>query len=114
MSGVNNVELVKAFLRAQNLEQVGRVDEAIALYEAALEESFDSSGPYDRLIALYSNRAEHNEVVRVAELAIANVHTYGDKLAWYEQMRAAAVNAQTKVPKAAPKGSSGGNSEATS
>ena len=101
---MSNVELVKGFLKAQNLEQLGRSDDAIALYEKAIAGSFDASGPYDRLIALYADRAEHEEVVRVAELAIANVHTYPDKLAWYEQMRAAAVKAQSQVPRAAPKG----------
>ena len=103
---VSNVDLVKAFLRAQNLEQVGRLDEAIELYELAVADSFDASGPYDRLIALYSHRAQHDEVVRVAEQAIENVHTYEDKIAWYEQMRAEAMKARNKVPQAKPKGNS--------
>jgi hypothetical protein len=107
MRRVSNVELVKGFLKAQNLEQVGRVDEAISLYEAAIEQAFDASGPYDRLIALYSHRAQHADVVRIAEQAIQNVHTYEDKIAWYEQMRAAAIKARTKVPKATPKGLGG-------
>jgi tetratricopeptide (TPR) repeat protein len=107
MRRVSNVELVKGFLRAQNLEQVGRVEDAIPLYEEAVERAFDASGPYDRLIALYSHRSEHDEVVRVAELAIQNVHTYADKIAWYEQMRAAALKARTKVPRAVPKGATG-------
>jgi hypothetical protein len=98
-----NVVLVKRFLRAQNLEQVARVDEAIELYEEMLGERFDSIGPYDRLIDIYSNRAAHAEVVRVAEAALANVHTYPEKLQWYEQMRAAAAKAATAVPKAVPK-----------
>ena len=106
MPRVSNVELVKAYLKAQNLEQLGRLEEAIELYEAAVRDSFDATGPYDRLIALYSHRAQHADVVRVAELAIANVHTYKDKLAWYEQMRAEALKARTNVPEARPKGSS--------
>lgn len=98
-----NVELVNRFLRAQNLEQVARVDEAIDLYETILAARFDSIGPYDRLIEIYSNRAAHREVVRVAEAALDSVRTYPEKRAWYEQMRDAARKAVSAVPKAAPK-----------
>lgn len=103
MSSENTADIVKAFLRALNLEQLGRVNEAIELYEVAVGGSFDSTGPYDRLIFLYSDRAQHNEVVRVAEAAIRYVRTYEDKKAWYEQMRAAALKAQANVPAAVPK-----------
>jgi tetratricopeptide (TPR) repeat protein len=99
----DNVDIVKLYLRAQNLEQLGRIDDAIELYERALSEAFDSAGPYDRLIALYSHRALHDEVVRVAEAAIQNVHTYEDKLGWYEIMRAEAIKLRTTVPRAAPR-----------
>jgi tetratricopeptide (TPR) repeat protein len=95
--------LVRRFLRAQNLEQLGKVNEAIRLYESAIEGRFDSSGPYDRLIALYADRAEHSDVVRVAEAALQSVHTYEDKRAWYERMRAEAIKAQNAVPPALPK-----------
>jgi hypothetical protein len=98
-----NVVLVRRFLRAQNLEQVARVEEAIELYEEMLGERFDSIGPYDRLIDIYSNRAAHREVVRVAEAALENVHTYPEKRRWYEQIRDAAARAASAVPKAAPK-----------
>ena len=98
-----NVDLVNRFLRGQNLEQVARVDEAIELYETVLAAGFDSIGPYDRLIDIYSNRAAHREVVRVAEAALAAVRTYPEKRRWYEQMREAALKAASSVPKAAPK-----------
>jgi len=100
---MSNVDLVRRFLRGQNLEQLGRIDEAIDLYERAVAEAFDAAGPYDRLIALYSHRALHDEVVRVAEAAIRNVHTYEDKLGWYEVMRAQAIEARRMVPPAAPR-----------
>ena len=103
MNGVSNVEHVKSFLRGQNLEQIGDVDEAVILYEKILEAGFDAAGPYDRLIALYADGGRHAEVVRVAELALANVKTYPDKKAWYERMRSEALRAQTKVPDAMPK-----------
>lgn len=99
--------MVKDFLRAQNLEQLGRAHEAIDLYEAVIGQGFDSSGPYDRLVALYADAARHHDVVRVAEAAIANVLTYPDKQAWYERMRSDAIKAQKNVPRAAPKGDAG-------
>ena len=97
------VDLVKQFLRAQNLEHLGRLDEAIALYEGAVEASFDSTGPYDRLIALYSDRALHSEVVRVADAALVNVQTHQGKREWYARMKAEAQKASSKVPQAAKK-----------
>ena len=99
----SNVELVELFLRAQNLEQIGRDDEAIELYEVAVAAGFDSSGPYDRLIALYGDAARHREVVRVAASALAHVRTYSDKRAWYERTRAEADRAASRVPRAAPR-----------
>lgn len=102
-----NVELVNRFLRGQNLEQVARVDEAIELYETIVAARFDSIGPYDRLIDIYSNRAAHREVVRVAGAALEAVHTYPEKRQWYEQMREAALKAASAVPKAAPKRAGG-------
>jgi hypothetical protein len=103
MVEADGAELVKGYLRGQNLEQVGRVDEAIVLYERAVDSGFDSTGPYDRLIILYAERARHRDVVRVAEAAIENVHTHPDKIAWFERMRVEALKAQADVPIAAPK-----------
>ncbi|HJR45695.1 MAG TPA: hypothetical protein VJ927_08835 [Actinomycetota bacterium] len=97
------VDLVKAFLRAQNLEQLGRVDEATELYEQVVTSGFDATGPYDRLIALYSHQALHRDVVRVAELALVNVQTHQEKRDWYERMRGEAQRASARVPPAAPK-----------
>ena len=96
-------DLVREFLRGQNFEQVGRVEEAIDVYEAVIGSRFDSAGPYDRLISLYADRSRHLDVVRVAEAAIANVHTYKDKIGWYERMRREALDAQGRVPRAVPK-----------
>ncbi|MDQ3958475.1 MAG: hypothetical protein M3273_09160 [Actinomycetota bacterium] len=98
-----NVDLVRQFLRAQNLEQVGRVEDAIELYEAMLAERFDAVGPYDRLIEIYSADARHADVVRVAEVAVASVHTYPEKQRWYDDMKEAARRAAGAVPKATPK-----------
>lgn len=97
------VEAVAWFLRGQNLEQLGRMEEAVELYERAVDAAFDSPGPYDRLIQIYSHHARHREVIRVAEAALDAVHTHADKRNWYDRMRAAAQAAATKVPSAAPK-----------
>ncbi|MEA2476217.1 MAG: hypothetical protein QOC87_416, partial [Actinomycetota bacterium] len=99
-SASSNVEAVNAFLRAQNLEQLGRADEAVSLYEGIVTGGFDSSGPYDRLIAIYSDRDDHEGVERVATLAIANVRTHPQKVQWYEQVRAGAQTAARQVPRA--------------
>ncbi len=100
---MDNTEQVKAFLRGQNMEQLARIDDAIALYEGVVAEGFDAIGPYDRLIALYSSRAEHSEVIRIAELALRQVHTYEDKKDWYRTMKTQALKAQGSVPAAAPR-----------
>ena len=97
------VDLVRRFLRGQNLEQLGRVEDAVALYEEAVVAEFDSPGPYDRLIHIYSNRAQHRDVVRVAVAALDAVKTHEDKRQWYEVMRSEATAALQRVPKAAPK-----------
>lgn len=99
----SNVDAVTAFLRGQNLEQLGRVDEAATLYEAVVGADFDSSGPYDRLIAIYSDRHDHASVERVATAALANVRTHAQKKRWYEEMRDGARAAADQVPRAIPK-----------
>jgi hypothetical protein len=100
---MDNVEAVRAFLRAQNLEQIGQVDDAVDLYERVVAEKFDASGPYDRLIAIYADRAGHRDVIRVAEEALSHVHTHEEKRAWYERMRAEALEAAARLPRAAPR-----------
>lgn len=97
------MDLVKAYLKGQNLEQLGRTDEAAELYEQAVEAGFDSTGPYDRLIGLYANQGRHADVIRVADTALARVHTHSDKKSWYERMKAEAMKAAAAVPRAAPK-----------
>jgi hypothetical protein len=87
-------ELVRDFLRGQNLEQVGRTDEAVDLYERAVTASFDAAGPYDRLIWIYQSRKAHRDVIRVAAASIRNVRTYPAKRRWYEEQMAAAQAAQ--------------------
>ena len=100
---ISGVDLVALFLRGQNLEQIGREGDAVDLYEQGVTHAFDAPGPYDRLIVIYSNRAQHEDVVRVAEAALSNVHTHAAKREWYEKMRDSAAAARGSTPKAAPK-----------
>ena len=79
-------DLVGLYLRAQNLEQVERTDEAVPLYERAVAAGFDAAGPYDRLIAIYTEREAFSDVVRIAEAAVANVRTFDDKRDWYRSV----------------------------
>lgn len=95
----DEVAMVEDFLRAQNLEQLGRLDEALELYEAVISHGFDSIGPYDRLIHLYGHQARHADVARVAETALRQVRTYEDKREWYELMRSEALKASKDLPK---------------
>jgi hypothetical protein len=100
---MDSQELVKTYLHGRNLEHLDRMDEAVQSYETVLAEDFDSTGPYDRLIAIYSQQARHAEVMRVASAAIEHVKTHPDKLAWYSKMREEAERAAQRVPKAVPK-----------
>jgi hypothetical protein len=98
------VEMVRHYLRAQNMEQLGRMDEAVELYEKAVAGAFDSTGPYERLIFIYADEARHHDVVRVAEAALLNVRTYDDKRGWYERMRQeAAARLESGAPKPIPR-----------
>ncbi len=98
LGGPNPSELVSLYLRGQNLEQVRRTDEAVELYEQAVAAGFDSAGPYDRLIAIYSARRAHAQVVRVAGRALEFVRTFDAKRAWYEQRLAEADQASRTQP----------------
>jgi hypothetical protein len=90
-------DVVSLYLRAQNLEQVRRTDEAVELYEEAVRAGFDSAGPYDRLIAIYADREQHNDIVRIATAALAQVRTFPDKQRWYESVRTTSAEARTEL-----------------
>lgn len=87
-------DVVSLYLRAQNLEQVRRTEEAVELYEEAVRAGFDSAGPYDRLIAVYGAWERHDDVVRVATAALTYVRTFPDKQKWYESVRTTSAEAR--------------------
>lgn len=91
-------DLVQDFLRAQNLEQVGRIDEAIALYESGVAAGFDSAGPYDRLIWIYQTRSLNAEVIRIAKASLEVVRTYPEKREWYRRQIQLAEEAMSSTP----------------
>jgi hypothetical protein len=103
MARSHEVEMVRSYLRAQNMEQLGRTEEALDLYEEAVEGGFDATGPYDRLIYLYSDQARHHDVIRVSELALENVRTYEDKRDWYRRMAEGARERLGLAPRAVPR-----------
>ena len=86
-------DIVGLYLRAQNLEQVERTDEAVVLYEQAVAARFDAAGPYDRLIAIYTEREAFADVERVAQAATVAVRTFDSKRTWYESVAASARDA---------------------
>ena len=79
-------DLVGLYLRGQNLEQVERTDDALPLYEEAVAAGFDAAGPYDRLIAIYTEREAFADVARVAEAAVISVKTFDEKRTWYQSI----------------------------
>ncbi|GEM_PF-1752659 len=65
----------EAILLARNmkgieLEKIGKVDEAIELYEKNIEENFEGNHPYDRLSTIYRKNKDILNEIRVLEKAI--------------------------------------------
>ncbi len=100
---MDGAELVKRYLRGKNLEQLGRLDDAVVEYEAVIAERFDATGPYDRLIAIYAHQARHRDVIRVAGAALDRVRTHDSKIAYYERVRLEARRALAEVPSPLPR-----------
>ncbi len=68
-----------------------------------MTQAFDSAGPYDRLLAIYSGEARHRDVERVATAALDHVHTHAAKREWYARTRAEARKQTLRLPQATPK-----------
>ena len=58
-------------LEAFEAEREGRLDDAIALYERNVAESFPGDLPYGRLVAIYERAADLDAAERVLRRAIA-------------------------------------------
>ena len=61
---------VERNLKGRELEKVGKVDEAIRLYETNISENFDGNFPYDRLATIYRKRKDFQSEVRVLGKAV--------------------------------------------
>ena len=57
-------------LKGIELEKVGKVDQAIILYELNINEHFEGNHPYDCLVIIYKKRKLFDDEVRVLEKAI--------------------------------------------
>jgi hypothetical protein len=57
-------------IKGQELEKEGYIDNAIELYELNINEKFDGSFPYDRLIIIYRRRKMLEDEIRVLEQAV--------------------------------------------
>lgn len=71
MASIENM-LVDRNLKGRELEKMGKVDEAITLYEANIADQFDGSHPYDRLRIIYESCDEYANAIRVCEAYINN------------------------------------------
>jgi tetratricopeptide (TPR) repeat protein len=61
---------VERNLKGIELEKLGKVDDAIVLYEQNITENFDGSHPYYRLSEIYHKGKLYNEEIRILEKAI--------------------------------------------
>lgn len=57
-------------LKGIELEKLGKVDEAVELYEKNIEENFEGNHPYDRLATIYRKNRDIGKEIRVLEKAI--------------------------------------------
>lgn len=61
---------VERNLKGIELEKIGLIDEAIKLYLENVNENFDGSHPYNRLIAIYIQQNRINEAIAITKRAI--------------------------------------------
>ena len=60
----------KEFVAAKKLEDNGKIDEAINIYEECIQKKCNQNNPYDRLILLYRKKRQKENEIRVLQLAI--------------------------------------------
>lgn len=58
-------------LKGKEYEKIGKIDEAIQLYERVVSRKFDGSFPYDRLCILYRKQGDYSSEEIVLKKAIA-------------------------------------------
>ena len=63
-------DLVDNNINGERLEKLGKLNEAIALYEYNIAQRFDGNFPYDRLAIIYRKQKKYDEEIRVLKQAI--------------------------------------------
>ncbi|MDE2434055.1 MAG: hypothetical protein KGN37_14540 [Burkholderiales bacterium] len=58
--------------QAQDLEKRGQMDAAVALYESNIDDMFDGSLPYERLIDFYTQQGAKEDAERVARACLVH------------------------------------------
>jgi hypothetical protein len=71
-------ELVDRNLTGRKLEEQGKIEKAIVLYEANVSDQFRGTHPYDRLRIIYSKRQDYTNAARVCR-AFLNVPVHHDR-----------------------------------
>lgn len=61
--------------RGIELEQAGRVDEAIKFYERSVADWFGGNHPYDRLRIIYTRREQYDDAIRVCRAFVQMAET---------------------------------------
>lgn len=69
MSKLTEAEELEINIDGMALEEAGRVEEAIALYEHGVANETRTPGTYDRLLALYWKAKRRDDERRICELA---------------------------------------------
>lgn len=87
-------------LKGIELEKLGKVNEAIELYEKNIEENFDGNHPYDRLATIYRKNKDFKNEIRVLEKAIYVFENIvyskrGDRLPKLEKFKSRLEKAQS-------------------
>ncbi len=63
--------MVERNQQGSDLERARRLDEAIVLYEAHVNDKFVGTHPYERLRIIYTKRNNYNDAIRVCRAFIA-------------------------------------------
>ena len=62
---------------ARQLEQAGKIDQAIALFEESVRDLFLSPFPYERLRIIYTAQERYQDAIRVCQAYIDNPYLTG-------------------------------------
>lgn len=78
MPKLSESQELKINVDGRALEQAGRIDEAMALYEFGVANETSTPGTYERLLVLYRKAKRHDDERRICELAAKHWPTARD------------------------------------